>query len=217
MMDHMEYVLNILPFILSGLKLTAKIYVATLVIALPLGLLAAIGKVRGSQFIKKVLFLYTWVWRGTPLLLQLFFMFYGLPVIGIRLSPFAAATITYALNCGAYLTEIFRGGIESIDKGQYEAAKALGMNYAQTMRRIIIPQTVRRVLPTTCSEAVNLVKDTALLAVLGMPDLLRIATQIFTRDFNITPFVVAFVLYLIISSVLVKLFGKLEKMYSIYE
>ena len=216
-MDHLEYVLNILPFILSGLKLTAKIYVATLVIALPLGLLAAIGKVNGSKLIKKVLFLYTWVWRGTPLLLQLFFMFYGLPVIGIRLSPFAAATITYALNYGAYLTEIFRGGIESIDKGQYEAAKALGMTYPQTMRRIIIPQTVRRVLPTTCSEAVNLVKDTALLAVLGMPDLLRIATQIFTRDFDITPFIVAFVLYLIISSILVKLFGKLEKMYSIYE
>lgn len=216
-MDHLEYVLNILPFILSGLKLTAKIYVATLVIALPLGLLAAIGKVNGSKLIKRVLFLYTWVWRGTPLLLQLFFMFYGLPVIGIRLSPFAAATITYALNYGAYLTEIFRGGIESIDKGQYEAAKALGMTYPQTMRRIIIPQTVRRVLPTTCSEAVNLVKDTALLAVLGMPDLLRIATQIFTRDFDITPFIVAFVLYLIISSVLVKLFGKLEKMYSIYD
>lgn len=213
----MEYVLNILPFILSGLKLTAKIYVATLVIALPLGLLAAIGKVKGSKLIKQVLFLYTWVWRATPLLLQLFFMFYGLPVIGIRLSPFAAATITYALNYGAYLTEIFRGGIESIDKGQYEAAKTLGMTYPQTMRRIIIPQTVRRVLPTTCSEAVNLVKDTALLAVLGLPDLLRIATQIFTRDFDITPFIVAFILYLIISSVLVKLFGKLEKMYSIYE
>ena len=213
----MEYVLNILPFILSGLKLTAKIYVATLVLALPLGLLAAIGKVNGSNLIKKILFLYTWIWRGTPLLLQLFFMFYGLPVIGIRLSPFAAAAITYALNYGAYLTEIFRGGIESIDKGQYEAAKALGMTYPQTMRRIIIPQTVRRVLPTTCSEAVNLVKDTALLAVLGMPDLLRIATQIFTRDFDITPFIVAFVLYLIISSVLVKFFGKLEKIYSIYE
>lgn len=216
-MDHMEYVLNILPFILSGLKLTAKIYVATLVIALPLGLLAAIGKVNGSKLIKKILFIYTWVWRGTPLLLQLFFMFYGLPVIGIRLSPFAVATITYALNYGAYLTEIFRGGIESIDKGQYEAAKVLGMTYPQTMRRIIIPQTVRRVLPTTCSEAVNLVKDTALLAVIGMPDLLRISTQIFTRDFDITAFIVAFVLYLMISSVLVKLFGKLEEVYSIYE
>lgn len=216
-MDHLKYVENIFPFIFSGLKLTAKIYVATLVIALPLGLLAAIGKVKGPEFIKKILFLYTWIWRATPLLLQLFFMFYGLPVIGIRLSPFAAATITFALNYGAYLTEIFRGGIESIDKGQYEAAKTLGMTYGQTMRRIIIPQTVRRVLPTSCSEAVNLVKDTALLAVLGMPDLLRIATQIFTRDFNITPFILAFMLYLIISSVLVKLFSKLERMYSIYE
>ena len=213
----MEYVLSILPFILSGLKLTAKIYVFTLVFALPLGLLAAIGKVKGPKFLQKILYLYTWIWRGTPLLLQLFFMFYGLPIIGIRLSPFTAATITYALNSGAYLTEIFRGGIESIDRGQYEAAKVLGMSYPQTMRRIIIPQTVRRVLPPTCSEAVNLVKETALLAVIGMPDLLRIATQIFTRDFNIIPFVVAFVLYLIISSVLVKLFGTLEKKYSIYE
>lgn len=216
-MDHMEYVLKISPFILSGLKLTAKIYVATIVFALPLGILAAVGKVKGPRILKKILFLYTWIWRGTPLLLQLFFMFYGLPLIGLRFSPFVAATITYTLNSGAYLTEIFRGGIESIDKGQYEAAKTLGLSYPQTMRRIIIPQTVRRVLPPTCSEAVNLVKETALLAVIGMPDLLRIATQIFTRDFNIIPFIVAFVLYLIVSSVLVKVFGKLEKKYSIYE
>ncbi|AFQ44083.1 amino acid ABC transporter permease [Desulfosporosinus meridiei] len=216
-MDHLEYVLSILPFIASGLKLTAKVYAATLLFALPVGLLAAVGKVKGPKIITRLLYLYTWIWRGTPLLLQLFFVFYGLPIIGIRLSPFAAATITYTLNSGAYLTEIFRGGIESIDKGQYEAAKVLGMTYPQTMRRIIIPQTVRRVLPPTCSEAVNLVKETALLAVIGMPDLLRIATQIFTRDFNITPFIVAFVLYLIVSSVLVKLFGTLEKKYSIYE
>lgn len=216
-MDHLEYVLKISPFILSGLKLTAKIYAATIVFALPLGILAAVGKVKGPRILKKILFLYTWIWRGTPLLLQLFFMFYGLPIIGLRFSPFVAATITYTLNSGAYLTEIFRGGIESIDKGQYEAAKTLGLSYPQTMRRIIIPQTVRRVLPPTCSEAVNLVKETALLAVIGMPDLLRIATQIFTRDFNIIPFIVAFVLYLIVSSVLVKVFGKLEKKYSIYE
>lgn len=216
-MDQMEYVLKILPFILSGLKLTAKVYFATLIFALPLGLLAAIGKVSGPIFLKKLLFLYTWIWRGTPLLLQLFFVFFGFPVIGIRFSPFTAAIITYVLNLGAYLTEIFRGGIESIDRGQYEAAKALGMTYYETMRRIIIPQTVRRVLPPTCSEAVNLVKDTALLAVLGMPDLLRISNQIFTRDADITSFIIAFMLYLIISSVLVKLFGDLEKRYSIYE
>jgi polar amino acid transport system permease protein len=184
---------------------------------LPIGLLAAVAKVSGPKILKKILFLYTWIWRGTPLLLQLFFVYFGLPVIGIKLSPFTAAVLTYALNYGAYLTEIFRGGIESIDKGQYEAAKALGMTYPQTMRRIIIPQTVRRVLPPTCSEAVNLVKDTALLALLGMADLLRISNQIFTRDADITSYILAFMLYLIISSVLVQIFGKLEKRYSIYE
>ncbi|HHT62405.1 MAG TPA: amino acid ABC transporter permease [Clostridia bacterium] len=216
-MDQMEYIFKILPFMLSGLKLTAKIYVATLIFAVPIGLLAAVLKVSGPQIIKKVLFLYTWIWRGTPLLLQLFFVAFGLPVIGIRLSSFNAAVLTYALNYGAYLTEIFRGGIESIDKGQYEAAKVLGMTYSQTMRRVIIPQTIRRVLPPTCSEAVNLVKDTALLALLGMADLLRISNQIFTRDANITSYILAFIFYLIISSFLVKVFGNLEKRYSIYE
>lgn len=216
-MDQMEYIFKILPFMLSGLKLTAKIYVATIIFAVPIGLLAAVLKVSGPQIIKKVLFLYTWIWRGTPLLLQLFFVAFGLPVIGIRLSSFNAAVLTYALNYGAYLTEIFRGGIESIDKGQYEAAKVLGMTYSQTMRRVIIPQTIRRVLPPTCSEAVNLVKDTALLALLGMADLLRISNQIFTRDANITSYILAFIFYLIISSFLVKVFGNLEKRYSIYE
>ena len=109
-MDQMEYIFKILPFMLSGLKLTAKIYVATLIFAVPIGLLAAVLKVSGPQIIKKVLFLYTWIWRGTPLLLQLFFVAFGLPVIGIRLSSFNAAVLTYALNYGAYLTEIFRGG-----------------------------------------------------------------------------------------------------------
>jgi len=216
-MDQMEYIFKILPFMLSGLKLTAKIYVATIIFAVPIGLLAAVLKVSGPQIIKKILFLYTWIWRGIPLLLQLFFVAFGLPVIGIRLSSFNAAVLTYALNYGAYLTEIFRGGIESIDKGQYEAAKVLGMTYSQTMRRVIIPQTIRRVLPPTCSEAVNLVKDTALLALLGMADLLRISNQIFTRDANITSYILAFIFYLIISSFLVRIFGNLEKRYSIYE
>lgn len=216
-MDQMEYIFNILPFMLSGLKLTAKVYVGTLIFALPLGILAAIGKVSGPKFLKNILFLYTWIWRGIPLLLQLFFVVFGFPIIGIKLSSLTAAVLTYTLNYGAYLTEIFRGGIESIDKGQYEAAKALGMTYPQTMRRIIIPQTIRRVLPPTCSEAVNLVKDTPLLALLGMADLLRISNQIFTRDADITAYIIAFILYLIISSVLVKLFGNLEKKYSIYE
>lgn len=213
----MDYIISILPFILKGFGLTAKVYSVTLVFALPLGILAAIGKVAGPRFLREILNIYTWVCRGTPLLLLLFIMVFGLPVIGIRLPVFMAAAIAYILNYGALLTEIFRGGIESIDKGQYEAAKTLGMSYVQTMRRIIIPQTVRRVLPPTCSEAINLVKDTPLLAAIGMPDLLRNAKQVFTRDFNVSSFIVVFILYLILSSILVKVFSKLEQKYSIYE
>ncbi|ATW26364.1 amino acid ABC transporter permease [Candidatus Formimonas warabiya] len=213
----MDYVLTILPDILKGLLLSLEIYIIAVVLILPLAVLAAIGKVSGPVFLKKILFLYTWIWRGTPLLLQLFFIYYALPYLGIVLSPFTAVIIAFVLNVGAYETEIIRAGIESIDKGQYEAAKALGMNYVQTMRRIIIPQTIRRVLPATCSEAILTFKDTALVAAIAMSDLLRSAKEIVTRDFKITPFFVAFIIYLIISSILVQIFARLEKRFSIYE
>jgi polar amino acid transport system permease protein len=145
----------------------------------------------------------------------LFFAYFGLPVIGIRLSPLSAAGLAFTINYAAYLAEIFRGGIESIDKGQYEAAKVLGMNYYQTMTKIIIPQTARNVLPPVCNESINLIKDSALVATIGVGDLLRAAKEVVTRDFTITPFIIAAVIYLIITSVLVIAFRHLEKKYSI--
>lgn len=213
----MDYIFSITPFLLTGVVTTLKLYVVVAVFSVPLGIVSSIGKVSGPKALRKVLGLYTWVSRGTPLLLQLFFVYFGLPVFGIRFEPFTAASIAFIFNYGAYLTEIFRAGIESIDKGQYEAAKALGMNYVQTMRRIVLPQTVKRILPPTCSEAINLVKDSALVAAIGMGDLLRAAKQVVTRDFNVTAFFVAFVFYLIMSSVIVKVFERLEQKYSIYE
>ena len=108
-------------------------------------------------------------------------------------------------------------GIESIDKGQYEAARALNMDYLQTMRRIILPQVVRRTIPPTCNEAITLVKDTALVVVIGMGDLLRSAKELFSRDFAITPFAIAAVIYLLMTTVIVYFFRKLEDKYSIYE
>lgn len=213
----MDYILTIIPVLLKGLKLSLTVYVIVIALILPLAVLAAIGKVAGPQPLKKILFLYTWIWRGTPLLLQLFFIYFGLPYFGIKLSPLAAVIIAFVLNVGAYETEIIRAGIESIDKGQYEAAKALGMTYSQTMRRIIIPQTIRRVLPATCSEAILTFKDTALVAAIGMGDLLRSAKEVVTTDFKITAFFVAFAIYLMISSILVHLFTRLERRYSIYE
>ena len=213
----MDYVLTILPVLLKGLKLSLTVYGIVIILIFPLAILAAIGKVSGPPILKKILFLYTWIWRGTPLLLQLFFIYFGLPYFDINLPPFAAVVIAFVLNVAAYETEIIRAGIESIDKGQYEAAKALGMTYFQTMRRIIIPQTIRRVLPATCNEAILTFKDTALVAAIGMGDLLRSAKEVVTVDFKITAFFVAFVFYLIISSLLLQGFSRLEKKYSIYE
>lgn len=213
----MSYITNITGFILQGCILTLQLYIVTAITSIPLGIVGALGKMSKNRIFTIVLELYTWVFRGTPLLLQLFFTYYGLPVFGIKLTPFQAAAVTFAFNYGAYFTEIFRAGIESIDKGQYETAKVLGMNYRQTMGRIILPQAIKRVLPPTSNEAINLIKDTALVAAIGMGDMLRNAKEVLTRDFVITPFIIAAIIYLLMTFVVVIIFKKLEKRYSIYE
>ncbi len=215
----MDYILNITEFLLGGLAVTLKLYIVTAIFCLPLGIILALAKSSKFKTLRYVLGIYTWIFRGTPLLLQLFFIYYGLPIVfeSLTLSPFVAASITFIINYSAYLTEIFRAGIESIDMGQYEAAHALGMNYRQTMSRIIIPQAIRRVIPPLCNEAINLVKDTALVVTIGMGELLRAAKEIVTRDFTITPFIVAAVFYLLISSIIVLVFKKIENKYSISE
>lgn len=213
----MDYILNVTGFILKGAIMTFKLYLVTAIFSPILGVLGALGKISKYKSLKKLLGIYTWVFRGTPLLLQLFFAYYGLPILGIVLTAFQAAALTFIFNYAAYFIEIFRAGIGSIDKGQYEAARVLGMNYRQTMMRIIIPQTIRRVLPPTSNEAINLVKDSALVAVIGMVDILRATKQVATRDFTIIPFIIAAILYLIISSVIVTVFSKLEEKYSVYK
>lgn len=212
-----DYIVNVSGYILEGSLITFQLYLVTAVFSVGLGIAGALGKISKIPFLQAILSFYTWVFRGTPLLLQLFFAYYGLPVLGITLQPFPAAALTFIINYGAYFTEIFRGGIESIPDGQYEAAEVLGLNYRQTMSRIIIPQTVKRVLPATSNEAINLVKDSALVAVIGLGDLLRSAKVSVTRDFSIIPFIIAAIFYLLISSVIVTVFRKLEKKYSVYE
>ncbi|QZY56206.1 amino acid ABC transporter permease [Crassaminicella profunda] len=213
----MDYITNITGFILKGSIITLQLYAVTILFSIPIGVICALGKISRFKWLNKFLEIYTWVFRGTPLLLQLFFTYYGLPVFGIKFGRFQAAAITFIFNYGAYFTEIFRGGIESIDKGQYEAAKALGMNYRQTMSRIILPQAVKRVLPPTSNEAITLIKDTALVAAIGMGDILRAAKEVLTRDFQITSFIIAGIIYLLLTSVVVMVFKKLEQRYSIYE
>lgn len=204
-------------FILKGSIVTIKLFSVIFLFSIPVAVILSLMKVSNNKILKGIIGVYTWVFRGTPLLLQLFFVYFGLPVTGVKLSRFAAASIAFILNYSAYFTEIFRAGIESIDKGQYEAAKALGMSYSQIMRRVIIPQAVRRVIPATCNEGISLVKDTALVATIGMEELLRAAKQILSRDFTITPFFIAGFIYLILTSIVMMFFKNVEKKYAAFE
>lgn len=213
----MNYINQITPVLAKASLLTIELLILTIVISTPLGLLVALGKISKLKPLVLLLDLYIYVIRGTPLLLQILFIYYGLPTIGIKLDSFPAAILALVINYTAYLAEIIRAGIVSIDKGQYEAAKVLGMSYKQTMQKIVVPQALKRVLPPICNEYIVLIKDTALVSVIGMEELLRATKQIVARDFTMTPFLVAAVIYLIITAVFTVIFNKLEKKFSIYE
>ncbi|MBQ1876556.1 MAG: amino acid ABC transporter permease [Selenomonas sp.] len=212
----MEHLLNMVVQMLEGSQITLEIFAVTLVLALPLGILAAMGRLSGIRPLSRLLELYIWVMRGTPLMLQLLFVYFALPMVGIRLPDIAAALLAFILNYAAYFAEIFRAGIQSVPKGQYEAAKTLGMSYGQTMRRIILPQVVRMVLPPVSNETINLVKDTSLIYILAMNDLLRVARTIVQREFDMTPFVIAGIFYLAMTAVLTWIFKRLEVHYGRY-
>jgi polar amino acid transport system permease protein len=201
----------------EGVVITVELFVITLLLSLPLGLLLSLARISKLRPLSALVEVYIWLMRGTPLMLQLLFVYFALPGIGILLPDFGAALLAFALNYAAYFAEIFRAGIQSIEKGQYEAAKTLGMTYVQTMQRIIIPQMIRRVLPPVSNETITLVKDTSLVYILAMNDLLRAARTIVQREFDMTPFIVAGVFYLAMTFVLTWGFKKLEARYSKYE
>lgn len=216
----MEYILGILGPMLDGTVVTLQMFLVTIVLSLPLGLLLALARISRFKALRDTVGVYIWLFRGTPLMLQLLFVYFGLPLvpyIGIKLDDFPAAIFAFVLNYAAYFAEIFRAGIQSIDRGQYEGAKVLGMTYIQTMRRIVLPQVIKRVLPPVSNETITLVKDTSLIYVLAMNDLLRTARAIVQRDFNTTPFIVAAVFYLLMTLVLTWGFQKLEKKYAVYD
>ena len=212
----MDHLANTVLQMLEGSELTLEIFCITLVLSLPLGMLAALGRLSKLRLLSRVVELYIWIMRGTPLMLQLLFVYFALPMIGIKLPDIAAALLAFTLNYAAYFAEIFRAGIQSVPKGQYEAAKTLGMSYSQTMRRIILPQVIRMVLPPISNETINLVKDTSLIYILAMNDLLRVARTIVQREFDMTPFVIAGIFYLVMTAVLTWGFKRLEAHYGRY-
>ena len=213
----MEYILRLLPALLSGLDTTLKVFFLTLILSIPLGVLVAVGRLSKIKPLVALVELYIWVMRGTPLLLQIIFVFFGLPIVGITFDRFPAAILAFVLNYAAYFGEIFRGGIESIDKGQYDAAKVLGFTPAKTFTRIILPQMIKIVLPSVANEVITLIKDTSLVYVVGLGELLRAGKIASNRDVSLVPLVVVGVFYLALTAVLTAVFQKLEDKYSYFQ
>ena len=184
----MEQIMGTALLMMEGAQITLEIFCVTLLLSLPLGLLVALCRISKLGPLRLLMEFYIWLMRGTPLMLQLLFVYFALPMVGIRLPDIA-----------------------------YEAAKSLGMTYTQTMRRIIVPQMIRHVLPPVSNETINLVKDTSLIYILAMNDLLRVARTIVQREFDMTPFFVAAVFYLAMTFVLTWGFKKLEAYYGKYD
>ena len=216
----MDYVIEIMGPLIEGTGVTLQVFVISFVLAVPLGLVLALVRISRFVVLSGLVNGYIWLMRGTPLMLQMLFIYFALPfvpVIGVRLPDFPAAIVAFVLNYAAYFAEIFRAGIQSIDRGQYEGARVLGLSYPQTMRRIVLPQVLKRILPPMSNETITLVKDTSLIYVLAMNDLLRAARGIVQRDFTTTPFVVAAAFYLVMTLVLTLGFQHLERKYAVYD
>lgn len=209
--------LRFLPNLAKGALVTLGLVFCTMLISPLGGLLIALGRISSFRPVSGLCWFIIWLFRGTPLLLQLFFIYYGLPSLGITLRPLTAAVLGLGLNYSAYLGEIIRGAIQSVDHGQTEAAKALGMTYGQTMRRVIIPQTFKRLMPPVGNEFIALIKDTALVSTIAMVELMRAADQMFNTYFNVTALVLAALIYLAFTTVFTFLFEKLEHRAGIYE
>ena len=218
-MDVLEYILQIAPAIAGGFQVTLSLFFIVIILSVPGGLLLALLRLSTNRVVTAIVDAYVYVMRGTPLMLQILLIYYGLPFMidGFELTDMTAAVLSFVLNYIAYLCEIFRSGIQSIPKGQYEGAKVLGFTYVQTMYKIILPQVIKRVLPPLANETITLLKDTSLVYVLAMNDILRITRSIVQRDFGITAFIVAGVFYLAMTFVLTKLYQYLERRMAIYE
>lgn len=212
----MEYYIEIAPYLLEGLKVTLKVFVFVVLYSIPIGIVLGSISSLNNKTVTFMISIYTWIFRGSPLLLQLYFGMYGLPVFGIVLDRMTVAILIFTLNYGAYFTEIFRGSILSIDKGQTEVSRTLGFNLVQTFFFIIIPQALKRSIQTVTNEIITLVKDTSLVAAIALNDLLRNAKEIVSRDLRVEAFFFVGVIYILISLVIVYIAKKVEKRYAFY-
>ncbi|MBE6024561.1 MAG: amino acid ABC transporter permease [Cellulosilyticum sp.] len=213
----LAYAQTMMPQMMEGLKVTLQVFALTLVLSVPLGVVVALCRLSKIKALNKVMEIYILVMRGTPLLLQIIFIFFGLPIVGISIDRMPSAILAFTLNYGAYFAEIFRAGIGSIDEGQYEGAEVLGLSKVDTFFRIIMPQAFKRVLPPVANEVITLVKDTALVYAVGFDDLLKIGKAATNRDATLMPLVLVAVIYLLLILVLSKVLAYVEKKFDYYK
>jgi len=201
---------EVLPFLLKGALWTIIFSASSELIGIIFGLFTAVVRVTKVKVLSQIAVIYVDFFRGTPLLMQIIFVYYALPYIGINLPAPIAGIVALSINSGAYVSEIFRAGIESIEKGQTEAARSLGLTYMQTLRYVVIPQTMKRVLPPLTNEFVALIKDSSLLSVIAISELMRTAKEMMTWKMNPSSLTAAAILYLIITIPLTRLVSYLE-------
>jgi ectoine/hydroxyectoine ABC transporter permease protein EhuD len=198
--------------LLAGLLITIELTVVVIVLSLGFALLVALGGMSRWRLLRWIIKAYIEVMRGTPLLLQLIYIYYVLPEIGIRLDAFTAGVVGLTLNYSAYISEVYRGGIQAVPKGQHDAAAALGMTRALAMRRIVLPQAIRIVIPTLGNYFISLFKDTALCSVVSIQEVVFTAQIIAARNFQyFTLYTVVAAMYFLVSFPAARLVGWLER------
>jgi len=208
---NLDIFLEVFPFLIKGLTITIKLALIGEALSLVFGLLVALIKISKIPVLSQGATFYVDLFRGTPLLVQIIIIFYALPDIGISLGRYEAGILALMLNNGAYVAEIFRAGIQSLDKGQMEAARSLGLTYTQATRTIIIPQAIKVTLPPLTNSFVALLKDTSLVSVIGLEELLKQGRQLQTWVANSTPLMGVALFYFVIIWPMIQLAGRLEK------
>ncbi len=206
-----EVFVSSFPLLLSGLRVTISLGAVSIVAGLVLGLAIALIRLYGVRPAQLVARLFIDLFRSIPILVLLIVVYYALPFVGLSLSPFMSAALSLTLVSAAYTAEIFRAGIEAVPRGQFEASFALGLNYRQMMRDVILPQAIRIMIPPLTGNCINVIKDTALASVVAIPDLVKQATQAQALEANPTPLIAAALMYIAILLPLVYLVSRLEK------
>ena len=215
--EQIDKLWSLLREMLKGTLTTLNLWGFTLLFALPLGLLFCLMYLSKNKLLRGISKGYIFLFRGTPLLLQVIFIFFGMPLLGLKIDRIPAAIVAFSLNYAAYFAEIYRGGMQSIPKGQYEAASVLGLSGRVTFFKVILPQVIKRILPPMGNEIITLVKDTALVYAISGNDLMKEAKVAMLRDFSFIPLVIAAIFYLIMTGGLTSLFRRIERRFDYYK